>query len=165
MIYLLLFVLAFSIFYASPILKIGDSWYTMLLGEHLLLKKRFSLNEYFWPNVDSSKYPPWVEPVTMLPRHIQSLEEHLYYSYPFGTSLLTVPLIAVMRLTGVSTISENGQYNPRGEEQMQKFAAAFLMALACVVFFSTARLLLNDLWSILIALAGCFGSQVWGTAS
>jgi len=39
------------------------------------------------------------------------------------------------------------------------------MVVTCLVFFFTARLLLNYFWSVLIALAASFATQIWSTAS
>jgi hypothetical protein len=154
----------FAIFYVCPVLKIDDSKYTMLLSEHLLLKQQFYLDKYFWPHVDSRDYPE-VKPGKVLPRHVSRFKGHLYYVYPHGTAVLSIPLVAVMRLAGVSTIKPDGRYDFQGEIKMQKLAAAFLMALTGVVFFSTAKLLLSGAWSMLIAAAGCLGTQIWSTAS
>lgn len=156
--------LIFIIFIASPRINTGDSKYTMLLSEQLFLHQSFALDEYFWPNVDSRNYPE-VPPGKNLPRHIQRQAGHLYYVYPHGTSLLSVPLVAIMRLFGLSTINEDGRYNAKNEKIMQKVAASFLMAVAGLVFFLTARLLLNETWSVLIALAASLGTQIWSSAS
>lgn len=156
--------LIFIVFIASPRIRVGDSEYTILLSEQLFLHQDFALDEYFWPNVDSSNYPE-VPPGKKLPRHIQRQAGHLYYVYPHGTSLLSVPLVAIMRLFGLSTINEDGRYNPKMEKLMQKVAASFLMAVVALIFFLTGRLLLNDTWSVFISLAASLGTQIWSTAS
>jgi hypothetical protein len=153
-IYLLLFAAAFLILYSSPILKIGDSKYTMLLSEQLLLNQKFYLDSYFWPHVDSSEYPE-VLPGDKLPRHLIRSHDHLYYVYPHGTSLLSVPFVAALRLAGMSTIQSDGTYDFEDEKRMQKIIAAFLMALTCVLFYlsiwSTAsRSMQSHTWNVLL---------------
>lgn len=166
---------AFAIFFFSPVSQISDSRYSMLLAEHLLLEQRFELDPYFWPRVDSRDYPQ-VMPGQVLPRHVQPgglkpkrrgppRQAPLYYVYPHGTSVLTVPAVAILRVFGVSTIAPDGRYDAKGEAFLQQFCAAFLMAVAGVVFYLTARLLLPWRWSLLVAVIGSFGSNVWSTAS
>jgi len=121
-----LFTLTFVVFLASPLTKLGDSKYTMLLSEQLLRHQSFKLDDYFWPKVDSRHYPE-VLPGKRLPRHVIRQAKHLYYVYPPGTSLLSVPLVAIMRLFGLSTIQQDGLYNFEDEKLMQKFAASLLI--------------------------------------
>ncbi|MBN1270914.1 MAG: carboxypeptidase regulatory-like domain-containing protein [Candidatus Aminicenantes bacterium] len=161
---ILFFLFLFAVFYASPVVKLGDSKYTMLLSEHLLLHGSFRLDRYLWPHVDSRSYPE-VPPGEHWPRHFIRLKEHAYYVYPHGTALFTVPLTGLMRLAGWSAIDKNGQYSLEGDKKMQKFAAAFLSAIVCVLFFMTARLLLKPAPSLLLALAGGLTGPLWSTAS
>jgi hypothetical protein len=70
-----------------------------------------------------------------------------------------------MNLIGISPTTPDHSFNLKGEVVIQKVLAAFLMALATGIFYQSARLLLDPIWSGLIALGAAFGTQVWSTAS
>lgn len=161
---LALFIVMFTIFFSCPIQRIGDSKYTMLLSEQLLVNQRFDLDQYFWPYVDSSDYPK-VSDGEVWPRHVHKRIGHLYYIYPHGTSMLSIPFVGISRIFGISTINPDGRYNFDGEVKMQKFAASVLMSLLCVIFYITSRLVLPVNWSMVIAISGVLGTQIWSTAS
>jgi hypothetical protein len=162
---LLLWLLLVYIYLASPVLRINDSKYTLLTTEHLLLHGEFSLDEHFWPHVDSSGYPE-VRTGKFLPRHVRRYRGHLYYYYPLGTPVLTAPFVAVLRLIdGRSTIRPDGSYEFRTEKAWQPRIAAFLSAGACVLIFFTAWQLLGPGASVMIALAAGLSTQMWSTAS
>jgi hypothetical protein len=168
----LVFAALLAIFLVSPIHQLTDSLYSMLLAEHLLTEQSLELDEYFAPAVDSRGFPG-TRTGDPLPRHVQHGGERrgrdrsapLYYIYPHASSILSVPLVAVSRLAGYSTVDENGRYDVHGEERIQAFWAAFLMAGAGAIFFLTARLLLPIGPSLLVAGTSALGSQVWSTAS
>jgi hypothetical protein len=136
----------------------------LLLSEQLLTKQRFSMEEYFWPRLDSRDYPA-VRAGMVRPRHVMRRGRHLYYTYPWGSSVLSIPFVAAARIFGLSTIAPDGRYDFEVEKALQRFSAAVLMASATALFYASARVLLQPGWSVLIALAGAFSTQVWSTAS
>ena len=84
----------FVIFWASPVLRVHDSQYSMLLSEQLLLNQSFELDDYFRrEDRGDSARTRW----RRLPRHVRPSGDHLYYWYPPGTPLLSVPLAAALR--------------------------------------------------------------------
>src|SRR5262249_50521754 len=89
----------------------------------------------------------------------------LYYYHPPGSSVLSVPYVAVMDLFGFSSINSDGTYNLGNEMELQGILAGLLMALAAVIFYFTARLILPVSWSAVIALSTAFGTPVWSTLS
>jgi hypothetical protein len=90
---------------------------------------------------------------------------NVYYRYPYGSSILSIPFVYLMNLLGVSTIDSNAIYDLRGEAAIQRATAAVTMgALASVSFLTYRRFL--PLWgSVAVTLALALGSQVWSTAS
>ena len=76
-----------------------------------------------------------------------------------------MPFVAAMRTVGMSTIARDSTYDRRGERRMQTVLASFLMAALAVLFYATARLLLPVGWSLVGALVGALGTQVWSTAA
>lgn len=159
----LIFSLALFIFWFSPVQGMTDSRYSMLVSQSLLDHRSFALDNYTITRSLPNQQLSWG-----LGRDFYQLEvrdHHLYYFYPPGGSVLSVPFVAVMNLFGVSAANADGTYNAAGEATIQKNIAALLMAALASLFFFTGRLVLPVSWSVLIALAGAFGTQVWSTAS
>jgi hypothetical protein len=159
----LIFILTLSIFMLSRIHQVADSAYSMLLSQSLVSHGQFALDNYSLP-----RYEPVWHGYYFKNGPIYQLEivgEHLYYHPPPGSSVLSAPFVAVLNLFGVSAASPDGTYNPRGEVMIEAGLAALLMAALTVIFLYTARLMLPLRWSVIIALGGALGTQVYSTAS
>jgi hypothetical protein len=159
-----LFIVTATVFRISPVHHVGDSYYSMLLGEHVLHHGDFHLDAYFDPPFDPRRYPGLIA-ATGLPFHIARIRGHLYYVYGPGSSVLSLPFIAIANAAGVSTVDSHGGYDPDSERLIQATLAAVLMAGLVVLFFLTARLCLPPGASLVIAVAGGFGTPIWSTAS
>ena len=159
------FGVTFVIFLASPVRSVGDSQYSMLLSEHLLTRGSFALDEHFPLPLDPARYPGINGTRGAYPYQIEMVGRHAYYWFPVGSSILSLPFVALARAVGVSTIARDGGYNRRGEVRMQAVLASLLMAALAALFYATARLLLPAGWSLAAALAGALGTQVWSTAA
>jgi len=167
-----LFLGLLAIFLLSPVRQITDSRYSMLLAEQLLTEGRFELDDYFAHEL-ASHAEPGVRDSDRLPRQVQhggvrlgpDESAPLYYIFPHASSILSVPLVALSRLAGHSTIDAHGRYDAAGEERIQAFWGAFLMAVAGATFFLTARFLLPPIPSLFVAGVTSVGSQVYSTAS
>ncbi len=163
-----LFLVSLVVFYRSPIVQVGDSHYSMLLSENLLRHRTFILDRYFRPPNPPVKQPNRLgQDWAAYPNdYAVGLDHgHYFYSYPPGTSILSVPFVGVMNLFGVSAANPDNTYNFRGEILIERALAALLMACFSVLAFATARLLLPVSWSALIGFATAFGTPVWSTAS
>src|SRR2546425_981703 len=161
----IVFVATFAIFLASPMRPIGDSHYSMLLSEQILTRGSFTLDEYFRLPLDPAAYPGINGERGAYPYQMEIVGAHVYYSFPVGSSILSIPFVALTRAAGVSAIGRNGTYDQRGERRIQTVLASLLMAALSALFFVTARLLLPVGWSLAAALVGTFGTQVWSTAA
>lgn len=162
---LALFVVALSVFLASPIRTLGDSQYSLLLSEQLLTRGSFVLDEHFKPPLDPHLYPGVNGTRGPLPYQIETVGAHQYYFFPIGSSVLSIPFVAVFRIFGVTTIAPGGGYDRGGEHLMQAVMAALLMAALTSVIYATARLLLGRRLSVVVAVVAAFGTQLWSTAS
>jgi hypothetical protein len=159
----LIFVACFLIFWLSPVHQVTDSSYSMLLSESLLHHGSFELDNYAIPHGD----PVWI-PFYFRNGDIYQLElvnGRLYYHLPPGTSILSIPFVAVMNTFGISAANPDRTHNPAGEERIEIILAAILMAALACVFFYTARLVLPAWWCAVISLGGTLGTQIWSTAS
>ncbi len=159
------FVATLAIFGTSRVHQFGDSYYSMLLSEHLLTRGSFALDEHFQLPLDPARYPGLHITPGGYPYQIEVVDGHAYYFFPVGGSILSIPLVAVLRAVGVSTIRADGTYDQLGEKKIQALLASLLMAGLAVVFFATARLVLPAGWSLVVALVGALGTQVWSTAA
>ncbi|HEY0004140.1 MAG TPA: hypothetical protein VGB17_04955 [Pyrinomonadaceae bacterium] len=159
----LIFVAALLIFWLSPVHQLTDSNYSMLVSESLFKHGSFALDHYA-----IERRPPRYHDNTYKNGEMYQLElvgPHLYYYMPPGSSILSTPFVAVMNAFGISASNPDGTYNPDGEEMIETSLAAILMAALSSIFFFTSRLVLPLRWSLLIALASAFGTQLWSTAS
>jgi hypothetical protein len=159
----LLFAFLCAVFLLSIVHQIADSQYSMLLSESLLHHRTFSLDHYAIPRYEPKQQIGWVSDGDIY--HLEYVQGRLYYFFPPGTSVLSVPYVAVMNLLGVSAANADGSYNPSNELILEKYLAAILMAALGAAVYFTARLHLQRAWSILIALGIALGTQVWSTAS
>jgi hypothetical protein len=158
-----IFLLALLVFWFSPVHQLTDSNYSMLLSENLIKHRTFVLDAYKIP-----RFNPNYHDNTLKDGQIYQLEYvgcHLYYYFPPGSSVLSIPFVALANAFGVSAANADGSYNPRGEERIETALAAILMAALAAIFFLTGRLVLPLTWSTIVALGGTFATQVWSTAS
>src|SRR5882724_5133748 len=128
-----IFLVTLLIFWFSPISQVSDSTYSMLVSETLLHHGSFRLDYYGIPR----------EPVVhredyQMVNNAYQLElarDHIYYFFPPGGSVLSLPFVALENLLGRSAIGEDGKYNHLGEIDIESDLAALLMALLAAVFF------------------------------
>src|SRR5688572_20629840 len=159
----LIFAAALSIFLLSPVHQVTDSAYSMLLSESLLHHGSFELDHYAIPRGEPKWFRYYFRNGDIY--QLEWVNGHLYHNFPVGTSILSIPFVAVMNAAGVSATNPDGSYNHDGEEKIEKILAAILMAALVCVFFLMARLALSNGLSAAVALGGGLGTQVWSTAS
>jgi uncharacterized membrane protein YGL010W len=150
-------------FLISRVHQLADSKYSMVLSQSLIEHGSFALDHYALPRLERNARGDYV-----LDGDIYQLEwinDHLYYYLPPGSSILSVPYVALLNLFGVSAVSGDGTYNIENDLKLQVSLAALLMAMLASIFYFTGRLALPRAWSVLIALGSAWGTQVWSTAS
>ena len=158
----LVFALTLAVFLLSPVRQVTDSRYSMLLTQSLLDRGSFRLDGYALPR----HAPGW--DTTFFKQGDYRLEAsrgHVYYYPPPGSSVLSAPFVALLNGFGLSAVGGDNAYDHQGEVRIETLLAAFLMAALSCLFFYTARLLLPGGWSVLVALGGALGTQVYSTAS
>jgi hypothetical protein len=159
---LLIFCLTFAVFRISPVHQVTDSKYSMILSQSLVDHHSFILDRYalsFQP-VRHGDYFMSGESY-----QLEVVAGHLFYYFPPGSPILSVPYVAFMNLFGISAVRPDGTHNEASEIKIQAGLARLLMAAFAVIAFNTARLLLPLGWSAVIALGGAFGTPVYSTAS
>ena len=159
----LLFALALAVFLRAPIHDVTDSAYSMMVSESLLKHHSFTLDQYALPRNEPKHWVDYVSNGQLYT--IELANGHLYYFFPPGNLVLSAPFVAVFNAFGISAANPDGTYNPEGETTIEYVLAALLMAGLTVIFFYTSRLVLPLAWSIVIALGGAFGTQIFSTAS
>jgi hypothetical protein len=161
----LVFLVSLCVLLVSPMRPIGDAYYSLLLSEHVLTRRSFVLDEHFRPPLADEKYPGINGENGPYPYQTDRIDGHVYYGFPVGASLLSIPFVAVLRVVGIRAIPPDGTYDQKGEARAHTLIAAILMAAAGAVFFATARLLLRRVPSVVVAAVGIFGTQIWSNAS
>ena len=159
----ILFALALAIFLPTPVHDVTDSAYSMLASESLLRHHTFTLDQYSLPRLEPKHYVDYTSNGKLYT--IEVSNNHLYYFFPPGNLVLSAPFVAIFNAFGVSAANLDGTYNPDGEEKIESILAALLMAGLTAIFFYTSRLVLPVIWSIVVAIGGAFGTQIFSTAS
>jgi hypothetical protein len=159
----MLFTLAFVVFLWAPIHNVTDSAYSMLASESLVKHHTFTLDPYSLPRNEPKHWVDYVSDGNLYT--IELANGHLYYFFPPGNLVLSAPFVAVLNAFGLSAANSDGTYNPEGEQKIESILAALLMAALTVIFFYTSRLVLPLTWSLVLAVGGAFGTQIFSTAS
>ncbi|HZL19488.1 MAG TPA: hypothetical protein VFG23_17265, partial [Polyangia bacterium] len=147
----LILIVGFWVFRHLPIQQGGgDSRYSLLLGENLLRHRDFALERYDLPRPDY---------------RLEDADGHRSYGFPVGTSLLSIPYLALMHLRGESVVRQDGSYDFDREVVMEVRLAALLMAAFAGLIYLTARRMLPRSWSLVVTFASAFGTQVLSTMS
>jgi hypothetical protein len=164
---LILITFAFWVFYLSPVQQVSDSQYSMLLTENLIQHHSTHLDAYSFPG--SIEEPNG----TLGPRlningrtyQLQRIRGHVMYIFPYGSSILALPFVAIANELGVHTFKPDGSYDSDGEIAIETMISALLMAGLTLIIFETGLLILGPLESVVIALGTAFGTQIWSSAS
>lgn len=159
----LIFSVTLFIFWLSPMRQVTDSRYSMMVSQCLLEHGSFALDHYAIPRLDPVYNGDYVSNGGFY--QLELVNNHIYYFFPPGSSVLSLPYVALMNAFGISAVNRDGTYNWIGETRIQASLAALLMAALASIFFHTARLVLPWTWSVLVSFAGALGTQVWSTAS
>ena len=154
---LLVFLVTLTVFLAAPVSQSLDSRYCLMVSQNLVDNGSFRLN----------RAPGVVEALPFYPfkSNFEVVNNDLYYLFPNGSSLLSVPYVAAMNRFGLNLLPPDGFFDIGLEIRMQRGLASILMAGLAAMVFTTARLWLPPGWSWLVALAAAFGTQVFSIAS
>ena len=79
---------------------------------------------------------------------------------------LSLPFVATLDALGVSPARDGRTYDAVTEALLEKLLASLLMAATAALFFEIGmRAQLPVFWSVILAVGGAFGSQIWSSAS
>jgi hypothetical protein len=156
---LIIFLLAFTVYWLAPSLQLKDSKYTMVLSQALLSKGTFKLDSLFVAAPIANLQPGDLPPEIMLKKG------HLFYTYPPGSSVLSVPFLAVINWFGYFPVDPAGKWIYDAEACMQQLIAEIVSAAFVAMVFMMARLWLPSAYSCGVALVLAFGTQLLSTAS
>lgn len=157
-----LFLLCAAVYYRSPVHEVADSHYSMLLSEQIWRSGSFELDRYFqhpdrhWPE------GTWASPLSY---HVYRHNGHIYYFYPPGSSVLSIPLVIVEGALGLHASDDVAGYSPAREQAIERINAALLTAVTIVLLFFVARHVLDDRRAAALALIAAFGTGLFSTAS
>jgi hypothetical protein len=164
-----LFAITSIVFMMSPVWVLGDSNYSMLLSENIIRNHSSYLNghEFPGPVQEAGRCVSPAAPLrsAFLTYQLDRVGGNVVYCYPNGTSILSIPFVALMNVAGVHSYNRDGRCLPSGEGIMQRLLAALLMAGFTVVVFNTALQMLAVAPSLVVAVGTAFGTQAWSTAS
>ncbi len=161
---IIVFLFSLAIFLISPVVQVSDSRYSALLSECLLHHGSPELDEYY-------KVPvPWLtgdagRPDEANEYQLVKARGHVTYFFGHGSSMLSMPLVAVMNAAGVSAATPDGRLNLVGEIRIERVIASVLMAALTCVFLAMAAMMLPMTWSIVVAIGAALGTQILSTAS
>jgi hypothetical protein len=157
---LAVFILTLAVFLACPVRQVADPRYSILLSERLLYHGSFALDPRAFAGIARQSGAGWHGIY-----QLELVEGRVYYYFPPGSSILSLPYVALMNAAGISATHVDGTYDLRGEKLVQASLAAVLMAAFSSLVFFSSRLLLSPGWSLSIALGVAFGTQVLSTTS
>jgi hypothetical protein len=135
-----------------------------LLSECLLHHRSAALDEHYQVPV------PWLtgdagNPDEANEYQLVKANGHVTYFFGHGSSMLSMPLVAVMNAFGISAATPDGRLELAGEIRIERVVASVLMAGLTCVSFAMATLMLPTIWSLIVALGASMGSQILSTAS
>jgi hypothetical protein len=160
---LLVALITFLVFLFSPVRQVNDSKFSMLVSQDLIQHRSFALDHFSIPRFSPVYREEYVQNGELY--QLEQVNNHIFYFFPPGSAVLSVPFVALMNSFGISAVKPDGTYDPEGEGIIEGYLAALLMAALIGLFFYTSSLALPSGLSAIIALSAAFGTQVWSTTS
>jgi hypothetical protein len=157
----LLFSVAYA-FYLSPVHYLMDSEFSLLMDEALIHKGTPNLIDYQVPRGHGGAFIN-----DGYSYQLEIIRGRLLYTYPWGSSLLSLPAVAMFNADGIKIAPHltGYKYDYFRELKMQTIIATALCAVTVWVVYETAGHFLPLAWSLGIALASGFGTPIWSSAS
>ena len=141
-----IFLSTFILLYRAGVTQVTDSNYSMMVSESILHHGTVRLDHYsicHYRHMPRDKIRDTDYHSVAERNNIRIYNGHLYYWFPPGTPILSIPFVGLFNMFGLSSVNADGSYNHYGEISIEKKLSAILMSLLAVVFYITARLLLN----------------------
>lgn len=160
---LLLFTLLLLVFRVSQRGQFYDSRFALLVSNQIVTNGTLTLDGFAPPPLVRGSEE--VSQLGNLPYQLVRANDHVYYYFPIGTSILAVPFVVAAHYLGARIVDASGRYHHAVERTLERHLAAALMAALACLFFLMARELLTHHVSLWVAISGALGTQVWSTAS
>jgi hypothetical protein len=143
-----------------------DSVYSLVVAEKMLAERTADLRGCVPADPAARQAMQGYAPGHDLPYHFVRRGEAVYYGYPLGSSVLSLPFVALYdRRGGLPLLHADGRPNLAAEGSLQLRVAARVSAATVGLFYLLARFFCPPLASFLIAAGFALGSPVWSTLS
>lgn len=139
-----LFIAFVSVIFANNRNTGSDPRATLLVSESIIKKGTIKLDHYGSEALDRYGYA------------IHKKNEHYYYYFPIGTSLASIPFVAVANGAGLDMISS--------ESTVQIFIASLTSVITLLFLFKLASLFLNSNNALLVSSVFWFGTSLSSAA-
>ena len=107
----------------------------------------------------SIKLDPYRDVLSAYSDRIVEFNHHLYYYFPPGTSLLSIPFVWLANLFGW----DMSDLDAIDQARLQNLISALLVAISCLLVFLISRCFVSHSDSLLITTAFIFGSSMMST--
>lgn len=141
---LILFIAFASVIFANNRYTGSDPRATLLVTESIIKRGTIKLDHYGAEALDRYGYA------------VHKKNDHYYYYFPIGTSLASIPIVAVANGVGLDMISS--------EPAVQIFIASLTSIITLLFLYKFANLFLNVNTALLISSAFWFGTSFSSTA-
>ncbi|QDU20716.1 hypothetical protein [Urbifossiella limnaea] len=167
-------VVIYALFWASHAVYRGstgvpqvcDSAYSMAVAETLAKTGSPDMTATVPTDAAARGSLPGYQAAGDLPYHVvphPAGSGRLYYGYPYGSVLLSVPWVKHYSARGLSALDADGHLSYSNECEIQTRVAARVGALLVVLLYLVGRAVLPTWAAALVAVGFAFGSPVWST--
>lgn len=146
--------------------QVCDSAYSMALADRLATTGSPELTATVPREAAARRAMPGYQAAGDLLYHVVRhpvAPERLYYAYPYGTAVLSIPWVKHYSARGLSPLDANGHLSYAAECEIQTRVAARVAALLVVLLYLVARAVLPVWAAGVVALGFAFGTPVWST--
>jgi hypothetical protein len=158
----LVFLACFSLYFAAPVMNVGDSRYALATSLSLLERGSLRIDPYLERKapVDRGYFVSNGEDY-----QVEMVGEKMYHFFPLLPGVMATPLVWFANAMGTSLVGSDGRWSDVAEARAQKWISALLVALSLVFAFLTASALLSQPISLIVAFCVAFGSQYYSSLS
>ena len=159
---LCVFLACFGLYLAAPVMQVGDSQYSLATSMSLLERGSLRIDPYLQRKAPKD----WGYYVSNGEDYqVEVVGESMYHFFPLLPAILATPLVWVAKNTGTNLVDVNGRWDLVAEEGVQKWIAAFLVALSVAFAFLTFSVVASQAISVVVAFGIALGSQYYSSLS
>ncbi|MBY0513305.1 MAG: hypothetical protein K2P78_05270 [Gemmataceae bacterium] len=142
----------------------ADSAYSLVVAEKLRTARTADLRECVPADPAARRAMYCYDPASDLPYQLVRKGDAVYYGYPLGSSVLSMPLVRALGVNrGLHVIRPDGTPDPTAEAELQVKVASRVAAAVVVLFFVLARFFCPPWLAGLVAAGFGVGSPVYST--